>query len=57
MERNNNHGKLEPSHKDIFDALDEYRRERRAGLYKMTAILLLEMLGLAIMMAYGFGWI
>jgi hypothetical protein len=46
-------GKLD----SLRDKLDDYRRESKADLLKLAALLVSAMLGLAGMMARGFGWI
>ena len=51
--RKENNGKLD----SLRDKLDDYRKESKADLLKLAAILVSAMLGLAGMMARGFGWL
>jgi DNA anti-recombination protein RmuC len=50
-------GKLESFRKEFNDKLEANRRESKGDLLKLAALLVSAMLGLAGMMARGFGWI
>jgi chromosome segregation ATPase len=50
-------GKFESFRKEFKDKLDADRKECKSDLLKLAAILVSAMLGLAGMMARGFGWI